>query len=225
MKKVIVLAIALIAGSITNQHAQAQLKLSRHGFTINAGTAHLYNLKTQQQDNTIQLIDESTGMLNQNYYANVTLPPKIKYSIALGYKLRFNKQNAKLFLDLDANTTLRKIQTSSVWYGTTEDNTLTGYAYSSNIYSLNLSLNPTVNYKFYEEWYIGAGLAPTLYYHTDGHLSLDLDAPITAKIGFDFEYLDISFNYQYGINGKLQQQGYGQQGRINNWYVQVFLPF
>jgi hypothetical protein len=91
---------------------------------------------------------------------------------------------------------------------------------------LRLSLNPTFNCKVYDGWYAGLGVEPTacMVYKASSDTFSAFDIPLTARIGYDFKYMDLSFNYKYGFCDVMDAD-YFTGGKVRRWQLQLFIPF
>lgn len=68
-------------------------------------------------------------------------------------------------------------------------------------------------------------------------MSSMFDMPLTAKVGYDFKYVDVSFNYYYGLFKRVQFKlsqctlfkmafsDYIEKNKLQNWQIQVYIPF
>ncbi|MDR1406483.1 MAG: hypothetical protein LBJ23_00370 [Tannerella sp.] len=89
-----------------------------------------------------------------------------------------------------------------------------------------IAFNPTFNYKVYDGWYAGIGIEPTYYMVLQsGETAFSkFDIPLTARVGYDFKYMDVSFNYTHGLCD-IMNPDYYSSGKIRRWQIQLFIPF
>jgi hypothetical protein len=48
--------------------------------------------------------------------------------------------------------------------------------------------------------------------------------PLTARAGYDFKYMDLSFNYKYGFRDVMDAACFSG-GKVRRWQIQLFIPF
>jgi hypothetical protein len=181
-------------------------------------------------------------------YAKYTYKAKAeinsKLDAGIGYRLRLRPENKKFFVDLDLTAGARVIE-STYWpdylsdYSFDTEITANGSMSSqiTHVY-FQLSFNPTFNYNFYDGWYVGLGAEPVFYtafginirsYREEEGIERDkkfsgFDVPLTAKVGYDFKYMDVAFSYKYGLRDVLTPV-YFYSGKARAWQLQVFIPF
>jgi hypothetical protein len=102
--------------------------------------------------------------------------------------------------------------------------------------SFQFSLNPSWNYRFFDKCYAGAGVSPTIYLINssrgvfNGSANFNpisgckFDMPVTAKVGYDFKFLDVSLGYSHGLFN-IAKSDYITKAKLSNWHIQVFIPF
>jgi hypothetical protein len=158
-----------------------------------------------------------------------------------GYRLRLQPKDRKFFVDLDLLAGLRMIKTAYYqnWFDP-ETPLIRGHRTSQITHGyIRFSFNPTFNYNFFDGWYAGVGVEPTFYTASPGSISgsggkeegIDrhrkfsgFDVPLTARLGYDFKYMDVAFGYKYGLRNVLAPV-YFDSGKVNAWQLQVFIPF
>jgi hypothetical protein len=171
-----------------------------------------------------------------------------KLDAGIGYRFRLQPENKKFFVDLDLLAGTRIIE-SSYWpdyfqdyqdYFQETEISVNGSISSQSTHAyFQFSFNPTFNYNFYDGWYVGLGAEPMFYMAS--HTSIrnyrkkeegidpqkrfsGFDVPLTAKVGYDFKYMDVAFGYKYGLRDVLTP-AYFYSGKVRAWQVQLFIPF
>lgn len=166
----------------------------KHGLILNGGIGYLSDVVVDP----IQLNDVE-------YNAKA----EFKSAFGLGYKVRYYSSKS-FFYDFDLAIGVKK------W----EFHYIDTYSYGSPT-PFYLSLNPTINRKIYRNFFLGAGLAPTVY-----HLShFNFDSPVTLKIGYDHKYVGLAMTYSHGLFNSLTMSNSVSKGRMNEISVQLFIPF
>jgi hypothetical protein len=198
-------------------YAQTQLNIQsppfyvKSGFTLHAGTGWVTDLGS----------DQIGGPVFDN--------PTYDYIAALGYKVRLMLVNKWYFIDLDVQGGISRISVPYFRFANGLHGDLIPNGNKRHQY-LHFAFIPTWNYKIFSHAYLGAGLAPTLYYILSDDKAkydniLKLDAPFTLCAGYDFGFLDLSLNGKLGlINNAVDDYNY-TKGRLSNWQLQVFVPF
>jgi hypothetical protein len=160
-----------------------------------------------------------------------------KFDAAVGYKFRLLPYVKPftlnpLFADLDIQAGYQQVKygiggemSSEYHYNPDNLPASNRSSFKDNYY--RLSLNPMLNCMIYAYWYVGFGVEPTLYLvsksESKGSFSA-FDIPLTARVGYDFKYVDLSFNYKYGLCDVTDTQ-YFTSGKIRRWQLQLFIPF
>jgi hypothetical protein len=188
------------------------------------------------------------GRISSTYddRAKITFKDKVevnpKFDVGIGYRFRLQPENKKFFVDLDLLAGLRKIESSFYrnYYGEAEDVVagIRGDISSQINHSyIQFSFNPTFNYNFFDGWYAGLGIEPMFYTASprkitnkqddgfDYHKKFSgFDVPLTAKLGYDFKFMDVAIGYKYGLLDVLTPV-YFNSGKVRAWQLQVFIPF
>ncbi len=148
-----------------------------------------------------------------------------KTNISLGYKIRINNDAKPYFFDLDI---LLGVKTYDFFdrmdYEKPYQGVFGGYILDSGYFLWNFSVSATYNYKLYKGLYAGLGIKPTVYLNQCLHNNVTFDIPITTRLGYDFRFMDVSLEYDYGLFKTVKQDG-DYKGKINDWNMQVFIPF
>ena len=194
--------------------ASAQFK---SGMIISGGKGSLSNMKLSDE---IINKSEVPFWLSRDY----------KFNAALGYKFRFQPKTMRFFYDIDLHLGVRQIkfEYSNFHYQYNEDGSLNwdsdtetyGASVSESCYYF--SINPSWNYRIIKGLHAGVGIEPTFY-------SIDFDkfkfdTPLTARIGYDFRFIDVAFIYKVGLFNTMDPD-YLSSGRFDDWQIQVFIPF
>jgi hypothetical protein len=210
MKRIIFVIAFMCA--IPSVFAQMQVK---SGLILGAGNYTLRDVGINKVEDAVQL------------YRN-------KVDIAAGYKFRLLPAGKRYFIDLDAQLGFRKVKWDYFedYMAIVQEHwpdlrpAMPSRQQADKYYQL--SLNPTFNYTLYDGWYAGLGIEPTIYYVGYGNNAhknfFTGDIPLTARIGYDFKYIDVAFSYKYGFTDILTSD-YFSSGKIRNWQIQVFIPF
>jgi len=211
MKKIVILLITLV--SVAELSAQVEF---RSGITLGAGQSKLSNITLVPGLDYAELFST-------------------KHNYSLGYKFRLAPRDKHLFIDIDILTGFRQVIYSYIedYWLKNEDvadgmRPVSGFPTKTNYYQL--SLNPTLNYKFYDGWYVGVGAEPSLYFaHEVSSSKTDdefykIDVPVTGRIGYDFKYIDVAVSYKHGLFNILDPERFNT-GKLNYWQLQVFIPF
>ncbi|MDR0575084.1 MAG: hypothetical protein LBG96_13870 [Tannerella sp.] len=151
-----------------------------------------------------------------------------KASVAIGYKFRFQAESKRFFYDIDLYSGIKPLR---IKYSDYDYYQSTGAIESGNapaVYGITstkdtyyyFSINPSWNYHIVKGLHAGVGIEPTLYYFSE----LKFDTPITARIGYDFRFIDIALKYKAGLLNAMNPD-YLSSGRFNDWQIQVFIPF
>jgi hypothetical protein len=207
--------ILLLASLTAGSAAQFE---RRHGLLNNWGKGSMTGLQHNIGD------DFSDGILKATSVAST-----YNYNVALGYRFRLKMSNPKLFYDADLTLGLKKysyivhmLPTDKYETGTPVHRFPGGFYYS---YHVSLALS--CNYLLYKGLYAGAGIEPSFRYRTEISVSPPVnrtDVPVFAKIGYDFRFIDISFAYKMGLTDMMRDKNL-TSGRINDWQMQLFIPF
>ncbi|MDR2140010.1 MAG: hypothetical protein LBP50_10755 [Tannerella sp.] len=159
----------------------------------------------------------------------------------IGYRFRLQPERQKFFVDLDLQAGLRRIQTTYYqnWFNPETPETRGSWSSQITHSYIRFSISPTFNYRFYDGWYAGLGVEPEFYTASGspikgGHTPEEgidryrkfsgFDVPLTARLGYDFKYMDVAFGYKYGLLDVLTPV-YFYGGKVRAWQVQVFIPF
>jgi hypothetical protein len=206
MKQIIILIFALLA---TNGVAQIEL---RHGLLTGGGKGTFTGAEYR--------VDDWEGITKI-----VSAESRYKYSALLGYKFRISPVNGKSFFDADLTFGEKKIRYLIMpdWESW-ESGDFSVYG-ENRSYSISLALS--YGYRLHKGLYIGAGVEPAYRYRTEGTYPLyknRFDAPLFAKLGYDFGFIDLSFSYKMGMT-KMHENDYMKGGKINDWQLQLFIPF
>ncbi|MDR2120014.1 MAG: hypothetical protein LBP64_03970 [Tannerella sp.] len=172
----------------------------------------------------------------ENKFYDISLQESLKFSYerkfdaAIGYKLRLEPVGKPFFADLDVQLGYGQWKYFHIGEnsGETQPNDYLSLPWKNITDSyFRIAVNPTLNRKVYDGWYAGLGVEPTLYLvsksESKGSFSA-FDVPLTARIGYDFKYIDLSFNYKYGLCDVTDTQ-YFESGKIRRWQLQLFIPF
>lgn len=72
----------------------------------------------------------------------------------------------------------------------------------------------------------GIGICPTLYYRSGSASSkYKFDSPVILKIGYNRKFAGIAFIYKYGLFNTLSLSDDISKGKINEFLLQLFIPF
>jgi hypothetical protein len=148
-----------------------------------------------------------------------------KYNATVGYKLRLQPAAKRFFVDVDAKLGYKKVKFA--YYADYWFSSASMPSFISTYNYIQLSVNPTFNYTIYDGWYAGVGIEPTVYSVSEADQRNDFfkfDMPLTARFGYDFKYMDLSFSYNYGLSKALDPK-YFSQGTYRTWQIQLFIPF
>jgi hypothetical protein len=212
MKKlIIVLCCCFLMSAAPCVRSSAQVYV-RHGITAGAGAGWFRGIESD---------------LPAGSFVGV---PECDYNLTLGYKVRLQSERKRYFFDFDASLGASRI---IAWIGAydQEDAEAPSLFYSSDggYTNLQASLSATFNYTVFDGWYLGAGVTPALYYIKNPNTFIKdvfkFDIMPTFRGGYDFGYMDVSFNYRHGINKDVVNDYDYTAGRLNSWQVQVFIPF
>jgi hypothetical protein len=147
-----------------------------------------------------------------------------KFNASFGYKFRIDNDKRPFFVDMDLNVGMKKYKYAYQHLMKDEESGYSMYSgFSGNINVLFTSLNVVFNYKIYKGLYAGAGVAPSLYFDSNNSVKYAPDLSLTAKAGYDLKFMGISFDYRYGLLNTLND--FFRKGRMNDWQVQLFIPF
>jgi hypothetical protein len=216
MKKV--LFIAVVTALLCNFNASAQEVDVKSGLLIGAGAGNVFNMEHAK--------------------AWTWRPNELKYNnpdVNLGYRFRLQPVQKPFFYDLDLVLGLKRY---TYWeYAKPEESTP---HFERNYYNAQLAFNLSMNYRFYDKWYAGVGIAPTLNRvsaagSTSGYgintaaalpsAAIKFDMPITAKVGYSFKHFDVAFQYNYGLFNVANDPLYLSKAKTRNWQIQLFIPF
>ena len=150
------------------------------------------------------------------------------WGISAGYRWRLMPKEKPFFFDIDAFLTYKRAKYKFGFlpenYDPSDPNKKYDITPAIKDNYFSLSLSPSFNYKIYKGLYAGVGIEPTLYYikKADSHWKFDL--PVTARVGYDFDFIDIAIGYKYGLFNSINSD-YFSSGKMGCWQVQVFIPF
>jgi hypothetical protein len=149
-----------------------------------------------------------------------------QYNALLGYKLRFRGRENPLFFDTDIQVGLQKAE-YSIFYKKTEatpDGAFISFP-TGNFFFCNLSVGLSVNYNLYKGLFVGAGVDPTYRLYQLGDISENrFDVPVIGKIGYNMKYVELALVYKKGIMNSLKTDHF-ERGKLNDWQLQLFIPF
>jgi hypothetical protein len=193
----------------------AQLKV-RHGLLLGGGKGSLCDV------NYIWKGYGTDGLTDINITSGVS---SYKLNAALGYKLRLeNRDKNRWFYDVDFGFTLKNINFSSE--GTYMDKEgQTFFIKPHGSYTpISFAIGVSAGYKIYKGFYAGIGIEPTCYFYDQSEFIKVFDAPLIGKIGHDFKFFDVAITYKNGLLNALQSDRFSK-GRVNDFQVQLFIPF
>lgn len=200
MKKLIVffLFLTTIGLSISAQ----QLKST--GIIVGAGGGHI----TSDLPSSLNglTVDKSNSHLNR------------KAVLELGYRFRFEPRKSNFFYDIDVLGGYSKSD-YAIRYNPTKD---TNYGGSDgDNYHLSVGVGATLNYRIVKGLNVGLGVQPMIYlWETSKKV---FDAPIVAKIGYDFRYFELAFAYKQGLSKTYHVSDF-KGARLSNWQFSVYIP-
>jgi hypothetical protein len=197
MKKILIVLLSLIPLFLCAQN--------RNGLTISGGNG------------TFRDWDVTTGYLNTGDKEN-------KLNFELGYKFRFQPNNSASFYDLTLNAGLYTYSYSSTGTYLPLGEAPDFYSFSGNYKNYYFSLNGGYNYTLYGGLFAGAGIEPTIHYRDGAPEKYKFDIPVTAKMGYNFKFVELAFIYKLGFTDVINP-GYFSSGKLNTWQVSLFIPF
>lgn len=186
----------------------AQSKIT-HGFNVNGGIGSIRGIEFLPEGKISDILE-----LNGKGFIDY------KYNLALGYKLRLDNKEKPLFYDLDISLGMKKYE-FDYRVLIEEDGFASYFGTSGDVSLFYLSLSPMANYKIYKGLYSGAGMEPTVL-HAQGSTMFDI--PISARIGYNFKFLDVSFGYKHGLLSIVKNKEGFSKGKISEWSLQFFIP-
>jgi len=168
--------------------------------------------------------------------ANMQWSYKYKFDVSIGYRFRVEPQNKPFFYDIDVNVGLKRLNTAYTggFFELPKPEDASNevekeYGYSDGNFQhiyYSFSVNPTWNYRIIRGLYAGAGIEPTLYAKEDTQSDekWKFDLPLTAKIGYDLKFIDLSISYKHGLFDTMEHR-YLNPAKFRNWQLSVFIPF
>ncbi|MDR1407952.1 MAG: hypothetical protein LBJ23_07900, partial [Tannerella sp.] len=180
----------LLGLTLSGGGAFSQMQI-RSGLTLSGGESKYYDYMP---------------LINSDY---VLLPDgDERFDAAIGYKFRLLPAGKPFFVDLDlqAGYVRMKYVRHDSYLSSSVPDPRTGTAPAWGDVTENrfrMSFNPTFNGRIYDRWYAGIGVEPSYcIMFKPGEASerfSAFDMPLTARAGYDFKYMDLSFNYKYGF--------------------------
>lgn len=200
MKKIIILSflLAVVSLSISAQ----QLKST--GIIVGAGGGHI----SSDLPGTLNglTIDKSNSFL------------KRKAVLELGYRFRFEPRKTNFFYDIDLLGGYSKSD-YAISYNSTSDANYGGS--NGDKYHLSVGVGATLNYKIVKGLSVGLGVQPMVYlWETSKKV---FDAPIVAKIGYDFHFFELAFAYKQGLSKTYHISDF-KGARLSNWQFSIYIP-
>ncbi|MDR1524561.1 MAG: hypothetical protein LBS79_04780 [Tannerella sp.] len=208
MKKILTLLLTLIT---TGGIAQVEI---RHGLLLGGGRGFVSGAATN---------------INPEFWDGMATVSEIftkyRYNALLGYRLRIIPPNGKAFYDIDASVSFKNIE-YSIWPERIilpeEPSVLFFPMGGKRNFFMSLSL--IYNRLIYKGLYVGAGIAPVYCDDRDPSVPNHFDVPLVVKAGYDLRFIDLSFSHGFGTVSLLKDR-YLTSGRINDWQIQLFIPF
>jgi hypothetical protein len=185
-----------------------------HGFNVNGGLGSIRGIELLPEGRIHDVLE-----LNGKGYIDY------KYNLALGYKIRLDNIEKPFFYDLDISIGMKKYKYD--YTVLVEEDGIAGFfGISGDVSLIYLSLSPTLNYNIFKGLYSGVGVEPTILRHSSSTMfSTMFDIPVTARIGYDFKFFDVSFGYKHGLFSTVKNNKAGfSKGKINEWSIQFFIP-
>lgn len=206
MKKILI-AIGILC-SVCTMYAQEE-KMVEQGLLIGAGAGF-----------PVQNGAETDGFNSGSYW---NYRHDYKLNSLIGYRLRFLPERT-FFYDLDLTLGFQKMETDKYWSALhvpapDKDKTLTEFV-------MPISVAASWNWRFARRFFLGAGLAPTLY--AQPHAAFDLG--LLAKVGYRVSrHCELALSYQYGCLNTLKHfndgPANGRRGHLTDLTLSVFVPF
>lgn len=190
----------------------------KSGLIVNGGGGCLSNVKLS---NDILKQTETPFSFSDSY----------KMNASVGYKFRIQPPAKRFFYDIDLHLGFKRAnleytnnpyqfnRETGIWEDLEPATTFGGRMKETFYY---FSINPSWNYNIIKGLHAGVGIEPTLY-SSDAN-GLKFDTPVTARIGYDFKFVDIAFTYKAGLLNTIDSNSFSS-GRFNDWQIQVFIPF
>lgn len=200
IKKAIVLALFLAAAGLSISAQQ----LKSTGFIIGAGGGHIStDIPSSLNGYTV---DKSNSYLNR------------KAVLELGYRFRFEPSKTNFFYDIDLLGGYSKSD-YAIRYETTPDANYGGS--DGDRYHLSVGVGATLNYKIVKGLNVGIGVQPMVYlWETSKKI---FDAPIVAKVGYNFRFFELAFAYKQGLSKTYRVSDF-KGARLSNWQFSVYIP-
>lgn len=211
MKKLLISFIAIVCVTLS---VSAQL---RTGLVLGGGAWG--NINAKANASTLENMD----IIDVNF----------KSSFMLGYRFRLHHNSMPGFLDLDANVGLKNWNStygSSDGYGKNamegdEDyNQPAPFSGAKSNY-LYTSISATTNYYVVKKLSLGVGVEPTVWISKSGEEnSKTFDMPLVAKIGYDFNFLEVGLTYKHSFVNSVKSN-HLDSGKFNDLQFSIWIPF
>jgi hypothetical protein len=194
----------------------AQIEL-RHGLILGGGKGSLCD---------VNYIQKGFGFEKATDVKITSASSSYKYNASAGYRFRMENRNKnKLFYDLDLSFAIKGGNYNMEGTFVDENGDIWTFQDMPSSFSfIGFSIGFSAGYKIYKGLYAGAGIEPTCYFHTFQRFIKIFDAPPVGKLGYDFKYFDIAAVYRNGLFNALKSDHFSK-GRINDWQIQLFIPF
>jgi hypothetical protein len=192
-------------------------------------------LSAQMEIKSGLILGSGMGSLGNTQFKSVQEINEIRYKnpdALIGYKFRLLPSQKRYFYDVDITAGLKRfVHWQNPNYVISPDNfEMPAPIFDHDYTYFQFSLSPSWNYRFFDKFYAGVGLSPTLYMvkgkkQNDNRITgYKFDIPATIKIGYDFKYLDVSLGYSHGFFNTAYSD-YITKSSFRNWQIQVFIPF
>lgn len=147
----------------------------------------------------------------------------------VGYRFRFLPER-KSFYDFDVTVGFQGMSTykySPFLTGNKENGQYeNGDGKSFSEFFMPVSVAASWNYKLSDKFYLGLGIAPTLYVRPQAVF----DLPVLVKAGYRISrHCELSLSYQYGCLNTLKHfnngPALGRKGHLSDLMLSVYIPF
>lgn len=150
-----------------------------------------------------------------------------KFNSMIGYRFRFLPEK-KIFYDLDVTMGFQKMETTKYfpYFESIENGIVSKETDAFNEFVMPISIAASWNWRFTKKFYLGLGIAPTLYVQPQAVF----DVSVMAKVGYRLsKHCELGLSYQYGCLNTLNHfndgPANGRRGHLSDLMLSVYIPF
>lgn len=198
MKKLMFLLFVLISFSA---HSQG---LKNSGVIFNVGKGNVSYDLPQTIEGVPSTVDYGNSYLNS------------KLALELGYRFRLQPVKSRFFYDVELLMGYNRME-YAVNYMPMGDTAYGGSSGEQNNYSFSVA--GAVNYTIVKGLNVGIGVQPTYNFHQ----AQFFDAPVFAKVGYDFKCVELALSYKQGLTKSYKVTPF-QNSRLSQWAFSVYVP-